>query len=81
MTNDDFVVFKNDINNRFDRIESVLEKIVFQMNRHEEILDQFRSHAVRIEHCWKAYTDVDKIHEDRLDNHEERIGKLELMVS
>jgi chromosome segregation ATPase len=62
-------------------LNSEVTEIKKQINNINDTLEFLRAHAVQTEYYWKAYLDMDKIFEEKLDNHELRINKLEKRVT
>lgn len=74
-TKDDLKNFatKDDLN----VTNKAVQELQNQMKEVMRVLEYLRAHAVQMEFLWKAYTDVDKLHEDRMRKTEKRLGKVE----
>ena len=74
--------------NRLGRVETIMERHVQNQEKMQERLisihqdiEILKRHAVQNEYCWKAYTDVDTIHEERTSKNEKRTALIENHLS
>lgn len=69
----------NSFANRMDNVDQHIDNLETRMDQFEQtqqkmlqVLDRLERHALANEYYWKAYTDVDTIHEERMSKHEKR---------